>query len=212
MKQLQKLTRQESGQATLTIVVVLIGSSRVTVLLLLTMNNAVSINKKASNIRANADIINVSGDSIPFLKNTNELADSILVTASPLEGQVKTIEGLPPTSTRTLSASTATAATIVQTALGINAEAVDILNTARSIDVGAKTITGQLVTTVGVAKDIKRDTGSILTSATSIHRNACGLLAAGTSVNSLGENCAGIRPTGHTNGQNPPRYRELRKF
>lgn len=197
LKQLQNHTRQESGQATLTIVMVLIGVIGISVLLLLTMNNAVSINKKASNIRANADIINVSGDSIPFLKHTNELADSILVTATPLEGQVKTIEGLATNIDKNALGIDATAATIVQTALGINAEAVDILNTARSIDVGAKTITGQLVTTVGVAKDIKRDTGSILTSATSIHRNACGLLASGI-LQSLGENCAGIRPTGHT--------------
>jgi hypothetical protein len=196
LKQLKKLTKQETGQATLTIVVVLIGVVAVTVLLLYTMNAAVSINKKASSIFTNADVINKSGDSIPALVHTNELADSILVTASPLEGQVKTIENLATNIDKNALSIDSTAASIVQTALGINAEAVDILNTARSIDVGAKTITGQLVATVGVARDIKRDTGSIITSATSIHRNACGLVAGGV-LQSLGENCAAINPTGH---------------
>ena len=194
LKQLRKLTRQESGQATLTIVMVLIGVLAVSVLLLFTMNAAVSINKKASNIEDNVKVINVSGDSIPFLKKTNEIADSILVTAAPLEEKVRTIEGLAINIDKNAIGIDQTAATIVQTALGINAEAVDILNTARSIDGGAKTIQGQLVATVNVARDIKADTGSIIISATSIHRNACALLAGQAS---LGQNCAGIRPTGH---------------
>jgi hypothetical protein len=59
--------------------------------------------------------------------------------------------------------------------LGINAEAVDILSTARSIDLDAKIIRGQLDTTVALARAIKRDSESILSSATSIHRNACAL-------------------------------------
>jgi hypothetical protein len=192
--QLRRHTRQESGQATLTIVMVLIGVIAVSVLLVFTMSAAVSINKKATNIEDNVKIINVSGDSIPALVKTNEIADSILVTAAPLEEQVRTIEGLAINIDKNALSIDQTAATIVQTALGINAEAVDILNTARSIDVGAKTITRQLVDTVNVARNIKADTGSIIIEATSIHRNACGLALG---ILGLGQNCAAINPTGH---------------
>jgi len=194
LKQLRKFTSQESGQATFTIVMVLIGVIAVSVLLLFTMNAAVSINKKASNIRNNALIINESGDSIPALVRTNEIADSILVTAAPLEEKVRTIEGLAINIDKNALGIDQTAATIVQTALGINAEAVDILETARSIDVNARTINGQLNTTVNVARSIKADTASILISATSIHRNACALVAG---IASLGQNCAAINPRGH---------------
>jgi hypothetical protein len=191
---LRKHARQESGQATLTIIMVIIGVLAVSVLLVFTMSAAVSINKKATNIRENVEVINVSGDSIPALKHTNEIADSILVTAAPLEEKVRTIEGLAINIDKNALSIDQTAATIVQTALGINAEAVDILNTARSIDAGAKTITRQLVDTVNVARNIKADTGSIIISATSIHRNACGLALA---ILSLGQNCAAINPSGH---------------
>jgi hypothetical protein len=173
---------------------VIIGVLAVSVLLVFTMSSAVSINKKASSIRENVEVINVSGDSIPFLVKTNEIADSILVTAAPLEEKVRTIEGLAINIDKNALSIDQTAATIVQTALGINAEAVDILNTARSIDTGAKTITRQLVDTVNMARNIKADTGSILTSAVSIHRNACGLAL---SIIGLGQNCAAINPTGH---------------
>lgn len=199
MKQLRKRTRQDSGQATVTIVVVLVAVAAVSFLLLKTMNAAVSINEKASTIKADATVINKSGDSIPALKETNRIADSILVTAAPLAGRGRTIESLATNIDKNATGIDQTAATIVQTALGINAQAVAILNTARSIDAGAKTITGQLVTTVGVARTIKRDTGSIRISATSIHRNACGLLAGLglVSPNGLGENCGGIRDSGN---------------
>lgn len=198
MKQLRKRTTQESGQATITIIAVLIAVAAVSFLLLKTMNAAVSINAKATSVKADALVINDSGDSIPALKETNKIAESILVTAAPLAGRARTIEGLAANIDKNAMGIDATAATIVETALGINAEAVDILNTARSIDAGAKTITGQLVTTVGVARTIKRDTGSIRTSATSIHRNACGLLkGVPLTTNSLGENCGAIKDAGN---------------
>lgn len=193
MKQLRKRTTQDSGQATITIIAVLIAVGAVSFLLLLTMNAAVSINAKATNVKADALIINDSGDSIPALQETNKIAESILVTAEPLAGRARTIEGLAINIDKNAKGIDQTAATIVETALGINAEAVDILNTARSIDAGAKTITGQLVTTVGVARTIKRDTGNIRPSATSIHRNACGLLA-GQAAN--GETCGIIKDNG----------------
>jgi hypothetical protein len=174
LKPLRKLEDQ-SGQATVTIVVVLVSLVAVSILLFITMSTAVSINKKADTVERNAVVINSSGDSIPLLKETNRLADSILVTAAPLEGKVATIVDLAKSIDRSATSIDATAASIVNTALGINAEAVDILSTARSIDLGAKTIRGQLDTTVGLARAIKRDSESILASATSIHRNACGL-------------------------------------
>lgn len=175
MLKLQRLIKQESGQATLTIVVVLVAVAVISILLVRTMNAAVSINKKAVSVESNAAVINTSGFAIPLLKKTNQLADSILVTAAPLEGKVKTIENLATNIDKNAKGIDNTARTIVGTAQGINAQAISILATARSIDGGAKTIRGQLDTTVGLARSIKSDTGSILISATQIHRDACAL-------------------------------------
>jgi hypothetical protein len=154
----RRLTKQENGQASLTIVLVLAAVVGISILLVLTMNTAVSIKAKADTVESNAVVINQSGDSIPLLVETNRIADSILVTAAPLEGKVKTIENLAVNIDENAKGIDATAATIVGTANGINAEAIDILATARSIDNGAKTITGQLVATVNVANSIKEDT------------------------------------------------------
>lgn len=174
MKQ-RRLTKQENGQASLTIVLVLACVVGISILLVVTMNTAVSIKAKADTVETNAVIINESGDSIPALVHTNEIADSILVTAAPLEGQVKTIEDLAINIDNNAKGIDATALSIVGTADGINLEAVDILATARSIDNGAKTITGQLVATVNVARSIKDDTGEIVREAQQIHRDACAL-------------------------------------
>lgn len=174
MKQ-RRLTKQESGQATLTIVVVLASVVIISVLLVLTMNTAVSIKQKADTVEANAVVINESGDSIPLLVETNRIAESILVTAAPLEEQVRTIEGLATNIDQNAIGIDETAATIVGTANGINAEAITILAIARSIDAGAATITGQLVATVNVARSIKEDTGEIVLEAQQIHRDACAL-------------------------------------
>ncbi len=175
---LRRVTKEEAGQATITIVVVLISVALISFLLLRTMNVAVRINKKADRIDRNAVVINESGNAIPLLKETNRIADSILATAAPLEGKVSTITNLATSIDRSATNIDRTAATIVNTALGINAEAVDILATAQAIDADAKTIRGQLDTTVGLARAIKADSTPILASATSIHRNACGLALA----------------------------------
>lgn len=174
MKQ-RRLTKQESGQASLTIIVVLASVVIISILLVQTMNTAVSIKGKADTVESNASVINESGDAIPLLVETNRIADSILVTAAPLESQVKTIENLALNIDKNAVGIDNTARTIVGTAAGINAEAVDILATARSIDAGAKTITGQVVTTVNIARTIKEDTGEIVIEAQQIHRDACAL-------------------------------------
>lgn len=174
MKQ-RRLSKQETGQASLTIIVVLASVVIISILLVQTMNTAVRIKGKADTVEANAGVINESGNSIPLLVETNRIADSILVTASPLENQVRTIENLALNIDKNAVGIDATARTIVGTAGGINAEAVDILSTARDIDSGAKTITGQLVTTVNVARDIRTDTAEIVIQAQQIHRDACAL-------------------------------------
>lgn len=201
MLKLRKLAKRETGQATVTIMVVIGAVLIISVLLLLTMNAAVSINKKAQNIDENAVVINSSGDSIPLLKDTNAIADSILETAAPLEGQVSTIRDLATNIDANATGIDNTAATIVTTALGINAEAVDILDTAREIDRNAKTITGLLDFTVSTAGGILTDADEILREATMIHRDACGLVVGGTLLgNNIGENCAAIHISGDGHG------------
>lgn len=200
MLKLRKLAKRETGQATVTIMVVIGAVLIISVLLLLTMNAAVSINKKAQSIDENAVVINSSGDSIPLLKDTNAIADSILETAAPLEGQVSTIRDLATNIDANATGIDNTAATIVTTALGINAEAVDILDTAREIDENAKTITGLLDFTVSTAGGILTDADEILREATMIHRDACGLVLGGNLGNNLGENCSAINISGDGHG------------
>lgn len=200
MLKLRKLAKRETGQATVTIMVVIGAVLIISVLLLLTMNAAVSINNKAENIDENAVVINSSGDSIPLLRDTNAIADSILETAAPLEEKVATIRDLATNIDANATGIDNTAATIVTTALGINAEAVDILDTAREIDGNAETIIGQLDFTQSTAGGILSDADEIVREATMIHRDACGLVLGGSLGNNLGESCGGIHISGTGHG------------
>lgn len=103
------------------------------------------INGTAENINADAGAINsVAGD-------INSTAGTINNTAGRIEGTAGRIRGI---------------------ASGIAGPAVGILRIARIIDGDTFEINGLLRRTIGIARDIKRDSGSILTQARRAHQTA----------------------------------------
>ncbi len=152
----------ERGQATFSLLIVIVVVAIAVVLLQRTAWHAEAINKKAGTIAETGGGINTATAAVLKLGRTNELAGSILETAQPLEGQLndtvrlaKSIDGL-------ATSINATAGQINQTAKGINGTASTILGTARSINDGVAQINTNLDTTLQLASEIKRDTGNIL--------------------------------------------------
>ncbi len=116
-------------------------------LLARTLAAAQSIDKKAQTISANAGNIDVSTDSVVQLNRTNEVAASILTSAKPLEGQLRTvdtvardIDGLAKSINTSAGTINGTAGTINGTAVAINATARDINGNAGTINSTAGTI------------------------------------------------------------------------
>ncbi len=152
----------ERGQATFSLLIVIVVVAIAVVLLQRTAWHAEAINKKAGTIAETGGGINTATAAVLKLGRTNDLAGSILDTAKPLEGQLndtvrlaKSIDGL-------ATSINASASDINGTAKGINRDAGSILATARHINDGVAQINTNLDTTLQLASEIKRDTGNIL--------------------------------------------------
>ena len=171
--------REETGQSTsnaLLLIVVLIVLVIAVVLLYRTASTAEAINKKAATISQTGRGINDNTDSILQLTNTNKLGSSILNSAKPLQGQLaqvvdlaNSINGLATSINGSATAIDGTAKSINNsagaingTATGINSTASSILSVANSIKTGVAMINQNLDTTIGVAQQIKGDTGAIV--------------------------------------------------
>ena len=81
----------ERGQATFSLIIVLVVVAIAVVLLQRTASTAESINDKAGNISSSASGINESTKAVLKLGTTNDLAGSILATAQPLEGSLNEV-------------------------------------------------------------------------------------------------------------------------
>ncbi len=165
--------RSELGQATFSVVVVIVTVVLAGALLWRVAETAEAINDKAGTIAQTAVPINTATDAVLNLPLTNQAAGSILETAKPLEGKLAEIVRLAK-SVEGLATTINTKATSVdQEAKGINSEAAGILAVAQSIDRGVRQININLDTTNGIAGAIKSDTANILgQAAIPIHRNA----------------------------------------
>jgi methyl-accepting chemotaxis protein len=155
-------------------------------LLYRTLGAANRINEKADSIAESGRGINIATDSVIQLSRTNEVAESILGSAQPLEGQLTdvvalaqeianlavSINGSAGTINATAGTINSTASAIGATAGGINSEAAGILAVAKRIDTDVATINRNLDATIEIARAIKDDTGNILGTAISIHRHA----------------------------------------
>jgi hypothetical protein len=116
-------------------------------LLARTLAAAQSIDKKAQTISGNAGSIDIATDTVVNLNRTNEVAASILSSAKPLEGQLRTvdtvakdIDGLAKSINGTAGSINGNAGTINNTAVTINSTARDIDTNARTIDESARVI------------------------------------------------------------------------
>jgi putative membrane protein len=160
----------------LLLIVVLVVLVIAVVLLQRTASTAEAINKKASTIAKTGRGINDNTDSILQLTNTNKLGTSILNSAKPLSDQLNqvvnlansinglatSINGSAGTIDGTAKTINGTAGAINSTATGINSTASSILAVANSIKQGVVIINQDLDATIGVAQQIKGDTGAIV--------------------------------------------------
>jgi len=183
--------RDETGQAAssaLLLIVVLVVLVIAVVLLQRTASTAESINKKATVIAKTGRGINDNTDSILQLTHTNQLGTSILNSAKPLQGDLTqivdlansvnglatSINGSATTIDGTAKTINGSAGAINGTATGINSAASSILSTANSIKSGVAMINTNLVSTIGLAQQIKGDTAAIVSGlATGQHRASC---------------------------------------
>ncbi|MGH9186546.1 MAG: hypothetical protein ACRD0U_12140 [Acidimicrobiales bacterium] len=184
-----RVAKGEQGQAVGTLVVVVLVVAVAALLLNRTAWTAESINRKAANISESGEGINQSTGAVIQLSRTNELAASIVNSAKPLEAKLaevvrlaQSIDGLAQSINGTAGSINGTAGAINDTAKGINVEAANILQVAASINRGVEQINRNLDTTIGIASQIKSDTGNILGQATDAHTSAAcidqGLLGA----------------------------------
>ena len=163
--------RGERGQATFSLIIVVAVVAVAVVLLQRTAWHAERINDKAGVIAQSGGGINTSTQAVLKLGTTNELADSILGSAEPLEGKLDEIVRLAQSIDGLATSIDSSAGAIEGTARGINGAAGTILTTARSINDGVAQINANLDSTLVLAEAIKADTGNILTGARAADRS-----------------------------------------
>jgi methyl-accepting chemotaxis protein len=162
--------RNERGQATFSLLIVVAVIAVAVILLQRTAWHAEHINDKAGVIAQSGSGINTATQAVLKLGRTNELASSILDTAKPLQGKLDQIIALAKSVDGLATSINNSASTINGTAHGINGTASTILATARSINDGVAQINTNLDTTLALANAIKTDTGNILTNAKAADR------------------------------------------
>ncbi len=164
----------QRGQATFSLVLVVIVVAIAVVLLYRVAWTADSINDKAGSIARTGGGINTATQAVLKLGRTNDLAASILQTAQPLQGQLNEVIRLAQSIDGLASSINGTAGEINGTAKGINSSAATILGTARAINDGVAQINTNLDTTLELARRIKSDTANILGQAvTANHFASC---------------------------------------
>jgi methyl-accepting chemotaxis protein len=161
-------TGAAGGVQGVNIIVLVLVAASVTIaagLLAETVNTARSIDKKATNIKNTGIGINKSTDAIRQLVLTNKVEQSILKTATPLNGVLTKIDN--------------TAKSIDKSAVSIDSLASTILSTAGTINTSATTINGHATkinstagTINGTAKQIDDVANSIQSTASKINGTA----------------------------------------
>jgi hypothetical protein len=165
----------DRGQAVSALVIV-IGFALVAVILLTRVAvAAASIDKSAKSINNSGDGINVNTAAVIKLTKTNQIAQSILDSAKPLQGELAQIVGTAGSINSKAARILATADLINSTAGGIRTAAEGIDTTAASIKNAVWSINGVAGSILSVAGAIKGDTGNIAETARNINKNAAGI-------------------------------------
>jgi type II secretory pathway pseudopilin PulG len=172
----------------LVIVVAVVGVAAV--LLARTVQEAQSINAKAQNIATTGRGINEATDSVIQLNRTNELAESILDSARPLDTQlgriVSTATGIDNRASSINSKAgsiNSTAGSINSTAGSINTSAGEINTSAGEINSAAGAINSSAGAINSTAGAINSSAGSISTSAGAINTSAGDINASAGRIN-----------------------------
>ncbi|MDQ4130217.1 MAG: hypothetical protein M3133_04385 [Actinomycetota bacterium] len=152
----------------ITLVVVVVVVAIAAILLARTVSSAQAISLKVNKIDQDARGINTATDSVRQLNRTNQLANSILDSARPLEGQLDRVVG----SARSIDA---LAGSINATAGVINATALDIGGTAIEINDSAAAINRVAGDINRTARDINGTAGAIEATASRIRGTAAGI-------------------------------------
>lgn len=156
------------------IILVLVAAS-VTIaagLLAETVNTARAIDKKAKSIRDTGVGINAATDSIQQLVKTNQIASSILKTATPLDAVLTKIVARARSINNDATSIDSLASTILSTAGTINTSATTINGVATDINNTAGEINGTAKDINGVAGGINSVAGTINRTAKSINQTA----------------------------------------
>ncbi len=177
------LASGERGQATFSLIIVLVVVAVAALLLQRTASTAESINAKAENIAQTGRGINTATDAVLQLDVTNQRAGSILASAQPLQGQLaevvrlaESIDGLASTINGSAQSINGTAGSInglagsingtagqINSLAGdINSDVGSILGLVREIDSGVALINRNLETTIDLAEQIQGDTSTIV--------------------------------------------------
>jgi methyl-accepting chemotaxis protein len=170
-----RATGAAGGVQGVNIIILVLVAASVTIaagLLAETVNTARSIDKKAKNIRDTGIGINQSTDAIRQLVATNQTAQSILKTATPLNGVLTKIESRAKSINRSASSIDSLASTILSTAGTINTSATTIGGTATRISSTAGTINGTAGQIDTVAGGIRSVAGTINNTARTINQTA----------------------------------------
>jgi len=158
--------------STIVLVVVVVVVAIAAALLARTVRAAQTINSKAQNIAKNGTGINTSTDSVIQLRRTNNLARSILRSATPLEGQLAGIVGAAQTINGLAGSINTTAGTINSTAGAINTTAGAVNTSAERINAAASSINTSANSINSSAGAINSSAGAIDTTAGAINRSA----------------------------------------
>lgn len=169
---LRSLTKSQSGQGALPVLITVVAVVIMGYLLARTMNAAVSINKKADTIEKTGSGINTATKVIANLNKTEAIGTSILTTSKPLVPQLTEIDRLGKSIDGLATTINGNATTILGTIRGVNAEASDILDSTKQILGNVNTISGTLDTIRGVISAVQGDTGAIVPYLRTVHHNA----------------------------------------
>ena len=170
-----RATGAAGGVQGVNIIILVLVAASVTIaagLLAETVNTARSIDKKAKNIRDTGIGINQSTDAIRQLVLTNKVAQSILKTATPLNGVLTKVDSTAKSINSSASAIDGLASTILSTAGTINTSATTINGTASKINSSAGTINGTAGQIDTVANSIEHTATRINSTAKSINQTA----------------------------------------
>ena len=175
LERMRRLMRTEGGQGAIGLVVVVVAVVVSFYLLLRTVRVADRINAKASTIQTGATSIKGDTSVIEQLTHTNQVASSILTTATPLQDKLNTIIATAKSIDGFAVSVNGTAGAINSTAHAINGTASSILGIATTIQADAAAIKSGLDNTVGLAGGILHDADAIRVEASSIRTSTCAL-------------------------------------